>query len=522
MSYLHPYYLQNREFKQITTVGAATATGRKLVQKQVIAHVSGSHSAVAGNPSTRVGRFRSSLCHVCRRIEAWRTQRTAGEMPSSGKQVEENSTNEQSHETSTKTDPNWSLQPSNSVDAGSDQLAELTENFFQQLTVGEVHAETRLRESEHASSRPNISGSLPTEGMFKEDPRPVPPGGASSMKNPIPHSMDPPNHPAVRVVCQGEWVIAKQQESGKPAENTDHNHNFPVEFEGQQTTINSKSEEMRKAKEDLEKKASEVQALERKIEFLEKRGKEFEKRMLEESKRVTKLKQQLNLWKRKCKEVKGKLAQEVKTRNDIEERSNDLCKENNTLLQNATFLTKQFRDEVLSRLQDAQTTNDELRQLLEESAARESEKAELIRKQQQMYHWKEDECQRLKEHIEEKNQQYQNAISEMEKLKKETLECREELKMVMVELNRVLEENSRKHHERLEEASQAFLKAETDSVKEMKCMLAKEKQRVERLKRAMATLKINGVRIKKRTENVYKDSDEEECFDCQPDRPLDT
>lgn len=223
---------------------------------------------------------------------------------------------------------------------------------------------------------------------------------------------------------------------------------------------------------------------------------------------------------------------------------------------------QQFRDEVLSRLQDAQTTNDELRQLLEESAARESEKAELIRKQQQMYHWKEDECQRLKEHIEEKNQQYQNAISEMEKLKKETLECREELKMVMVELNRVLEENSRKHHERLEEASQAFLKAETDSVKEMKCMLAKEKQRVERLKRAMATLKINGVRIKKRNENLYKknrqllarvnklrtkdkknstsagtsryckarddqqswstDSDEEECFDCQPDRPLDT
>lgn len=53
-----------REFQQITTAGAPTATGSKIVQKRVIAHVSGSHPAVAGNPSTRVGRFRRSLWYV--------------------------------------------------------------------------------------------------------------------------------------------------------------------------------------------------------------------------------------------------------------------------------------------------------------------------------------------------------------------------------------------------------------------------------------------------------------------------
>ena len=37
----------NREFKQIATAGAATATGSKIVKKRVIAHVSCSHPAVA-------------------------------------------------------------------------------------------------------------------------------------------------------------------------------------------------------------------------------------------------------------------------------------------------------------------------------------------------------------------------------------------------------------------------------------------------------------------------------------------
>ena len=50
-----------REFKQIATAGAATATGSKIVQKRVIAHVSISHPAVAGNPSTPVGRYWRSL-----------------------------------------------------------------------------------------------------------------------------------------------------------------------------------------------------------------------------------------------------------------------------------------------------------------------------------------------------------------------------------------------------------------------------------------------------------------------------
>ena len=53
-----------REFKQIATAGAATATGSKIVQKRVTVHVSGSHPAKAGNPSMQVGRFWHSLWYV--------------------------------------------------------------------------------------------------------------------------------------------------------------------------------------------------------------------------------------------------------------------------------------------------------------------------------------------------------------------------------------------------------------------------------------------------------------------------
>jgi len=54
----------SREFKQIATAGAATATGSNSVQKRVIAHVSCSHPAVAGNPCMPVGRFQSSLWYM--------------------------------------------------------------------------------------------------------------------------------------------------------------------------------------------------------------------------------------------------------------------------------------------------------------------------------------------------------------------------------------------------------------------------------------------------------------------------
>ena len=51
----------NREFKQIATASFNTATGSKIIQLRVIAHVSRSHPAVAGNPSTPAGRFWRSL-----------------------------------------------------------------------------------------------------------------------------------------------------------------------------------------------------------------------------------------------------------------------------------------------------------------------------------------------------------------------------------------------------------------------------------------------------------------------------
>lgn len=430
---------------------------------------------------------------------------------SSGKQVGENSTDEQGYETSTKTDPNyWSVIASDCIDAGyaSDQLAGLTENFSHQLTVGELEAETS--ESEHASSRPISSGGLPPEGMFREDPRPVSTKGASSMKIPISHSMDPPNHPAVRVVCQGNRVIAMQQENGKPAENTEYqDHSFPVGFGGQQTAVNPESEEITKAREvycenlekknkelnkELNKKATKLQALETKIEFLEKHKEEFEKRNVEESKKVIKLKQQLNLRKIKYKEVKGKLAQKVKEGNEIEKRKNEVHKENSTLLQNASFLTEELRkkteafdwlsrqyeqvqqqfSEVLDNLRDAQTSRDQFKQLLEESGTRELEKNESIRK--------------LLEHIEEQDQK--------------TLDGGEVIQFVTVELNRRREEYQKRMQE---EALQAFSQAETNAVKKLKRMLAKEKQRVKSLKRSIAVEKTNRERrIKERNKNLCK------------------
>ena len=54
----------NREFKQIATASLTTATGSKIIHLRVIAHVSRSHPAVAGNPSTPVGRFWRSLWYV--------------------------------------------------------------------------------------------------------------------------------------------------------------------------------------------------------------------------------------------------------------------------------------------------------------------------------------------------------------------------------------------------------------------------------------------------------------------------
>ena len=57
-------WLDIREFKQIATASFNTATGSKIIQLRVIAHVSRSHPAVAGNPSTPVGRFWRSLWYV--------------------------------------------------------------------------------------------------------------------------------------------------------------------------------------------------------------------------------------------------------------------------------------------------------------------------------------------------------------------------------------------------------------------------------------------------------------------------
>ena len=45
-----PLMVDIREFKQIATASLTTATGSKIIHLRVIAHVSRSHPAVAGNP----------------------------------------------------------------------------------------------------------------------------------------------------------------------------------------------------------------------------------------------------------------------------------------------------------------------------------------------------------------------------------------------------------------------------------------------------------------------------------------
>lgn len=76
------------------------------------------------------------------------------------------------------------------------------------------------------------------------------------------------------------------------------------------------------------------------------------------------------------------------------------------------------------------------------------------------------------------------------------------IQFVTVELNRRREEYQKRMQE---EASQAFSQAETNAVKKLKRMLAKEKQRVKSLKRSIAVEKTNRERrIKERNKNLCK------------------
>lgn len=76
------------------------------------------------------------------------------------------------------------------------------------------------------------------------------------------------------------------------------------------------------------------------------------------------------------------------------------------------------------------------------------------------------------------------------------------IKYVTAELIRRREEYQKRMQD---EVSQAFSQAETNAVKKMKRMLAKEKQRVKSLKRSIAVEKTNRERrIKERNKNLCK------------------
>lgn len=434
---------------------------------------------------------------------------------SSGKKVGENPQNEISHGASTKSDCHQLPQPTvdtgNNHDTDSDQGTELAENFPVHLTVSDLEVEISAGSSEG-------SGSQPVKEMPTGDPKSVSPRGAGK---------------------QDSWV----QQVGKPAEHSDYHiyHSLPL-VSGQDTAPNLLTEDFREAKEvyfkklqeenkDLkkvvEKKAGEVKALQKEIE-------ESSTRESEKNELIKKL-QQMYQWKEgECSKLKEDQENQARQIEALENKVQDLEKEtgqvedleskieslekqceqfktdNSNLHQNAMFLVKelrekteeldivsqykqeiqnleQFRDEVLHSLQDARTERETFEQLLEESAAREDENNELIRKLVQMIQWKEAECKKLKEDIQEQDQ--------------ETLKGGEVISFVSDKLNKCRGEYQKRVQE---EATQAFLKAKTNTTKKMEHMLAKEKQRVKTLKRSIAEEKIKRERLSKRNKDLCK------------------
>lgn len=144
-----------------------------------------------------------------------------------------------------------------------------------------------------------------------------------------------------------------------------------------------KEGECNKLKEDQENQARQIEALENKVQDLEK-----------ETGQVEDLESKIESLEKQCEQFKtdnGNLHQNAmflvkELREKTEEL--DIVSQYKQEIQNL----EQFRDEVLHSLQDAQTEHETFEQLLEESAAREVENNELIRKLVQMNQWKEAEC----------------------------------------------------------------------------------------------------------------------------------
>ncbi|RMX51663.1 hypothetical protein pdam_00024924 [Pocillopora damicornis] len=231
-------------------------------------------------------------------------------------------------------------------------------------------------------------------------------------------------------------------------------------------------------KEDQENQARQIEALENKVQDLEK-----------ETSQVEDLESKIESLEKQCEKFKT-------DNNDLHQNAMFLVKELREKTEELDIVSQykqeiqnleQFRDEVLHSLQYERTAREMFEQLLEESAAREVENNELIRKLVQMNQWKEAECKKLKEDIQEQDQ--------------ETLKGGEVINFVTDKLNKYREE----YQERVqEEATQAFLKAKTNTTKKMEHMLAKEKQRVKTLKRSIAKEKINRERLSKRNKDLCK------------------
>lgn len=148
--------------------------------------------------------------------------------------------------------------------------------------------------------------------------------------------------------------------------------------------------------------------------------------------------------------------------------------------------------ECRAKCTDLQQQKEELTCHLSGSAVLEAESQRLITMMQEMLAWKQEECNRLEEHIRQSDARYNDAISSMEALHREKQEFTE----LLVSLRRQLEEVQQGHeqfrdqerrrlrmeHDRqMDEVCLAFNNAETDKVKLLKLKLKREKSKRKRM-----------------------------------------
>jgi len=156
-------------------------------------------------------------------------------------------------------------------------------------------------------------------------------------------------------------------------------------------------------------------------------------------------------------------------------------------LQNKCNGLQQQLEECRGQCTQLQIINEEFQRRFEESAELVTESHRLIRMTQEVCILREQENNRLEEHIRQLDERHDNANCCMEDLRREHQQMSEELRLALNQMRNLQgrDHNLEREHEllrlqyeeRVAEAARAFNNAETDKVKRLKQKLAQEKRR---------------------------------------------